>query len=377
MNRTSIALGSVLLLILLAFGGGWYIDRVNRHHPAAWPMIQGDAGNRFATRATFPQSPEVLFTLPLDEPPASPPVIGEDGTIYLLALDGLTAVDEQGRKRWTWRSKERLFTATLGRHGDIYVVEEGGVAAVDRDGRLTWRLPIEIQAIAGPLLVGQGGVIYLTTERALYAISPEGRVRWSYEAGPILTWPVEAPDGKLLLVTQRDELVAFAPNGEQAWTREVAPLVGRAMAVSADGRLYYRHERGLLILNSADGRSLQEVERPTARAFNLSIGKGFVQDGLNRFELDGRPLWSQDPAEETVAMVTYLDARGNLLLYRVGRAEGRSPYRLAMLDAGGEEAWVFEEVAPVTLPAIGRDGRICLVGRKDGEGYSLVCIGQK
>ena len=206
----------IAALLILLFGGRWYVDAVNRTHPAPWPMVQGDAGGSFAVRVLFPNEPQVLWTYPLPAALPFSPVIGEDGVVYAAAGEELIAVEPDGQKRWTWKGKGFLQWLALGRHGAIYALEyerermgrpEASLVALDSYGRLSWRLPLDWSNWWSPPIVGQGGVIYLGSRTKLYAITGEGRIMWAQETSDVRRWPVEMPGGGLLYTGKKDVML--------------------------------------------------------------------------------------------------------------------------------------------------------------------------
>lgn len=344
-------------------------------------MVQGDAGGSFATPAVFPDEPEVLWTHPLPATLPFSPLIGEDGVVYVAAGEELIAVGPDGTKRWAWKGKGLVQWLALGRHGAIYALEfkqqrgsrpEASLAALDSQGRLSWRLPLDWNEWWSPPVVGQGGVIYLGARSKLYAITSEGTVKWSRDTSGVHTWPVELPGGGVLYA-EKNEVIALHPDGSLRWTArlEVNDRVG-ALAIGADGRIYYRGRQHLYALD-AQGRTLAEVPMARNRALNIAAGEGVLQDGFTRWEAEGLNPWKEPPSNSTMGLFAYLDRDGSILLWQTGE-----DFRLTLHDPEGAERWRSDGIAVSSLPAIGADGRICFAGRLlPAEQMALICMGQK
>src|SRR5690606_35672828 len=67
----------------------------------------------------------------------SSPSIAPDGTIYVGGI-GVHAIHPDGSIRWHFPRSQILTTAIIGADGTVYVAAAGGVTALDADGRLLW-----------------------------------------------------------------------------------------------------------------------------------------------------------------------------------------------------------------------------------------------
>lgn len=370
-NTRSAAVGALLVAVVIAvFGGSWYVNYANQTHPAAWPMVQGDAMGRFATRATFPAEPTMLWSYPVDDPQPFPPAIGADGTVYLHTPAQVLAIGPDGRRKWAWKSEREYGWLALGRHGDVYVVGREELIALDGQGRVQWRFPLPDRGGIAPPLVGQGGVIYIATARKVLAVTSDGKLKWEYTRGRAVAWPVETPSGQLLIATP-GRLSALGPNGEEVWSAQFGDLVGnRTVAVAENGTIYYRGRDRIRVLDD-QGHPLAEYPTDQPGTFNLALGNGVIQHGRTRWSDSGEVLWETE--EPAVDGFTYLDAGGNVLVLS-SPPRGSAP-RLSLWGPDGTLRWRLTDMAVLSLPAIGADGRICFAGQKDGQAPALICLG--
>lgn len=363
-------LAGVVAVLVFGSAGLWYVQYVNRTHPAPWPMLQGDSGGRFATRAVFPtEKPDALWSYSIEEPHwvAVAPVIGEGNVVYFGDRSRLVALDASGKLQWSWNSSAPIGSLALGRHGDLYVLEPGLLVALDSQGRRTWSHELPSEG-GSPLIVGQGGVIYLLAED-LHAISDAGETKW-VQAGTNRGLLVETPNGEILYADDR-YVFAFTATGEKAWSRQMSDVV-LSIAVGPDGRIYVRTRGSLAML---DQKGVIKGSLPAQGSpLTLSVDGEYVQAGLTRWSREIDPLWTAQL--DGPAAVSYLDAEGKALIFAMGEDQ---PFgQLALLDEQGQELWRLDDMLALTLPAIGSDGRICFGGLKKGiMRPELYCMGTR
>lgn len=368
---SAVAVAVIVGIVVVIVGGSWYVDVANQAHPAAWPMVQGDALGRFATRATFPSDPKLLWSYPLEEATGLPPVIGEDGTLYLHTRTGVVAVGVDGQRKWAWKSEQGFGLLALGRHGQIYVAGETELTALDSLGRLLWRFPLERGSLAPPL-VGQGGVIYVSTGPGLLAVTSEGKLKWEYNWRQPIGWPVETPRGDLL-VTTPGRLRAVRPDGTEAWSVQFrGRMMNTPVSVDRDGTIYYRGADRLYVLDD-QGQTLAEYPVGPAGIYNLALGEGVIQGGAMRWSESGEVLWNEE--EISADAFSFLDGAGNALMLFLSRRG--TTMGLSLRGPDGSERWSLSDLSVLSLPAIGRDGRICLVGQQGDQGPALICLGDQ
>ena len=121
------------------------------------------------------------------------PSIAPDGTIYMM-VDGVYAVDPDGRVLWHYPASQSRAAPILGADGTVYMASiyplvdglgDGRVWALDRDGRLLWELRTEGGAGGSPL-IGLDGRIYAAASGGLIAIVEHESANGGFEGAP---WP--------------------------------------------------------------------------------------------------------------------------------------------------------------------------------------------
>ncbi|MFZ5817030.1 MAG: PQQ-binding-like beta-propeller repeat protein [Bacillota bacterium] len=366
------------LLLVLLFGLPWYVEAVNRSHPAPWPMVGGDAGLRNYTPASFPRAPQVLWSLPVEGIEFMTPLIGANGTIYVNAGTRVIAVGPDGKRRWAWKSPLRIWSLALSRQGVLYAMDPDTLHALDENGRLLWRAPLP-GAPASHLIVGQGGAIYYAGGHQLHALADNGTHRWSVGVGPVLGGPVESRSGLILMAT-RQGLTAVRPTGEIAWTRSPGEPYQIRPVAAANGRIYLRTSTRLMVLNEEGEVVGDEPASPFPS--NLAVGREVVQEGLSRRDGEGRLLWTAATGAQHRTLFTMVDRRGNLLVMTNrgltrGPADTLVPWlQYELWDGEGRQLWSLSEIRPMTEPAVDARGHLCFAGRTgDERPVSLICIG--
>jgi outer membrane protein assembly factor BamB len=107
---------------------------------------------------------------------AAPPLVGDDGTIYLSGRDGtLTALDAAGNVRWRYDSGSDI-TATAARSADgsLYVgLMDQRMVAVGPDGQPRWEVRVR-GAVRSTPSRGPDGALYISTVGGrVYALTPK------------------------------------------------------------------------------------------------------------------------------------------------------------------------------------------------------------
>jgi hypothetical protein len=203
----------------------------------------------------------------------SPPAIGPDGTIYVLASVGdvhlvehpdkgeywtsksehnyLYAVEPDGTQRWRSalgsgeHPPSAEFSPKIGPSGIVYVSVNRNLYAVGSNGALKWKFPFAGEPGGPPycgrkwkfsssenfpgdplwLDFGANGAIYFCASNLVYALNPNGTLKWkkSTQATPMV-----GPDGTVY-VTAGNLLYAVNPDGTQKWSSALGKGQVRAL----------------------------------------------------------------------------------------------------------------------------------------------------
>lgn len=178
-----------------------------------------------------------------------------DDTVFLEATGRVAKLDAQGKTLWERRIDSHLYAApVLGVDGSIYIVAEKGfiMALSPQDGSTSWRTNLAERSIYPPV-VAPSGNIFLACSRTVIALSPRGQVRWrEVLPGVIYSTPAVAEDETVYIGSLDEHLHAISPKGKHLWKFPalsgvlVPPLVhpqGRVLFVSSGGTLYSLRKR--------------------------------------------------------------------------------------------------------------------------------------
>ena len=146
----------------------------------------------------------------------SPPIFGEDGTIYHGSNSEFAALNlEDGSLKWEVALNTRA-PAVTGNDGTIYVpvavtAGDGGIAALNPDdGSELWKFQAGDRVTTSPL-VGLDGTIYFGSHTdQLIAINPNGTLKWAFDVGgDVVSSPTMAENGTIYFGSNDSMLYAL------------------------------------------------------------------------------------------------------------------------------------------------------------------------
>lgn len=175
------------------------------------------------------------------------PVIGPDGTIYVVAEDPdqhLYAFYPDGDVKWispTSMDGRDTYSPSIGADGTIYVSSNGGLFAFNpADGDLKWVQNID--SYFASAVIGSNNTIYIgSTDHKLYALNPvDGSVNWSYTATDgINAGPVISADGYIIFASTDGVVSSISPSGLlMKWTYDTTENMFASPVISDDGTVY-------------------------------------------------------------------------------------------------------------------------------------------
>lgn len=109
------------------------------------------------------------------------PVIAADGTIVAVSVqDVVDALSPDGTVKWTFhlpqtRNMTRHAAPLLGSDGTIYVLAEQRLVALSDQGKLRWDLPLQGTAMGSPALAPDGTLYIAMAEGTLYSVQTGSR----------------------------------------------------------------------------------------------------------------------------------------------------------------------------------------------------------
>lgn len=314
-----------------------------------------------ASTESFGQTPGTLkWRLPLNGDCWATPVIGPDGTIYVLQDSGgpnLWAVNPNGSVKWqTNVNAGSCLSLALGLDGALFFGSDAGVCAVSSaNGTSNWVFQSQVGAgWVGSPAIGADGTIYACNayDLKVYAITNDA-VKWCYPSNYTGTpfdqsSPAVGADGTVYVCSGDGQLFALNPDGTFRWTA-ASPGGGTGMppspAIAADGTVYL----------GADG-------------YFSAVGT------------DGTVKWSYGPVNAEFDVGPEMGPDGTIYVEAFPSSIG-SPCTLYAFSTNGSVKWTLP-LAPdsgsyANYPwykgsscAVTADGRIC-VGDLDGKLYSF------
>ncbi len=237
-----------------------------------------------------------------------PPVIGEDGTIYVsvnvagcpeLPPSGLYAVSPNGEIKWKFTPPNHLKneqfdgSPMIGADGTIYVASWGNPAysffyAVHPDGTVKWVYKLEAESVEGGNNIGLDGTLYtVTMDGYLHAIDHNGTGKWkSYGIAGFQSEPSGSisisPDGQTLYLGGLDRTLKAVntADGSVKWGRITGLDYNRAPMIDSQGHIYCQAIDSLghyVFSLDPDGKERWRFRISTS-SFSVGLGSDFVMD---------------------------------------------------------------------------------------------------
>jgi outer membrane protein assembly factor BamB len=263
--------------------------------------------------------------------------VAADGTAYVTSLgsaSSLTAVGDGPAASVVWQRPDASGTPVIGADGTIYVLGGATFDAVDpADGSTVWAAALSAPAV--PAAVGPDGTIYAVDlgsvdPEKLHAMNPDGSLAWSYplpsydgfQPAPV----VVAPDGTIYLTNSGGDRAALHPDGSAIWSVPwpSAVLDVSALALGPDGTLYQLIDGALYAFDPKDGSQIWNVgtylewfENPTVGADGTIYVAGTGYDSTSALYLilayhpDGT-LWWKYSGSQSVTTTPVVDGAGTL-----------------------------------------------------------------
>lgn len=359
-----------------------------------WPTPRADAGNTgHAAEATPPTAPLGVrwrATLPTTEVEgtydrASAPVVA-DGRVIVATGDGVSTLRfRDGDEVWrstattpnttesTHRYHDGLVPPVVGEDGTVYVGGREALVALDPDdGSIRWRYG-EQRRFGTPVV--RDGAVYAGTRDQFVAVdAADGAELWTQPAAGAAGLPAVA-DGTV--VAAGDGVVARSTaTGEVEWRTDTrADPRTDSYPVVADGTLYLGGDEGLLGFDLSTGERRWTFERGSGRQFSPPVvtpetlfaverpaEAGMATFALDRTDDEPEPRWCSDTGEAAITAATRDQAFG-LQSGSGGPEENGLPVRMvAFGERFGNAAWGLPSRERLLPPAV-VDGAVVAVDR--------------
>lgn len=347
------------------------------------------------------------WSVRLDRPITAPPVVAEDGTLYVPTDKALIAMDpEDGSVKWERPGLPLGLAATakVTVDGDtLYVTGSHGetpqLAALSaQDGSTRWELKEpELSPTDDPVVATPDGVVY--AERwpgRLQFVDKQGNEGWSHETKlGISGGMAAAPNGAVYLAGS--EVVAVK-DGKPLWSHdfpsEESRHAGTRVAVTDESELLYTTNSSKIRKIGPDGeiewefsglagKRLDEMtaqERtalPKRHEFGLTTSPVLSPDGETIYaggfegqivavDQDGHQKWSRKLPIHMAHSGVQVGPDG--MVYAVNDQQGNV---LALRPEDGRIAWTFETASEDDYASLSVDGERVILAVRDGSVHAL------
>ncbi|MFT3766412.1 MAG: PQQ-binding-like beta-propeller repeat protein [Minicystis sp.] len=317
-----------------------------------WPMEGCCPDRRSRTSLFGPSIPKTAWQLDLGSPILTPPVVDNEGWIYVITADGhLNAVQPDGTIGWSYAfapSTQTRGTPAIGEDGTLYFGAEAGIFAVTLDGEKVWLFNAGGDKSAAA--IGEDRTIYVySSNGTLYALGPDGAPRWTLDTPPL---PVSAGDGKpephVALDAAGNIHIGLAngvvqtvnPNGMMVSNSEqICGGPVRQFVVSHNSNVYAECANILYGLDPAGDIAWSTkdwgggvfYQRP---AVTSDGGLMVVDGGVMRVSSDGHSLWSKSLSIPYKHAGLALDGRD--FVYVAASEDGKFRVMRILTDKGNE-----------------------------------------
>ena len=214
--------------------------------------------------AVNPADGIIKWVCPTDGAIYSSPVIGEDGIIYVGSYDkNLYAINpEDGSKKWMFETEDVIYSSpAIGQDGTIYVGSGEGVYAINPNGIKKWDIIDDVNGIIDNWIdsspsISADGIIYIgSSDRNLYAIDQYGTKKWEFLTGDsIYSSPAIGTDGTIYIGSNDGKLYAINPDGTEKWNFiSESDICYSSPAIGKDGTIYIGSEDSNIYAINSDG----------------------------------------------------------------------------------------------------------------------------
>jgi len=234
---------------------------------SSWAMEGHDKKLTEQTNIIGPQSNNTKWTFDLGNWIASPPSIGPDGTIYILAVGNRTN-NNDSYYNITSNNNATISTMINGTNvttinnnftdngplGEVpySTINTYFLFAINPNGTLKWETNYTMLLGSGQSaapLIAKDGTIYIgangddnggasnDSKNGLYAIDPNGNLKWQFNKDFIGSNGINiGSDGTIYACNKR--LYAINPNGTLKWKSDMVGA-SRTPAIGSDGTIYF------------------------------------------------------------------------------------------------------------------------------------------
>lgn len=284
--------------------------------------------------------------------PLVPPVVGSDGSVYLLCEDRyLYRLDSAGALVWRANLRRRPVSGAVGLDGFfVTALETGEVVGIGPGGGIVFRTPRRYEEPWRPVLGFEGIITIAYPSGRLEARNRAGRLLWTADVVDGISAPPVVVGGVTVIGTRGGRLIALDRYGASLWELYLG-TEATAIAGGDGGRIFIGTAEGRVLSAGVSGTTYWEVFASDAIS-HLRVGTdelvyGTAAGDVGTIGLSGR-VQTVDRLDQPPSDI-YYTRRGILVLETVGRI--RSMGELVIRELEG---------LPVHTATVTDDGAVIL-----------------
>ncbi len=216
-------------------------------------------------------SGNTLWQIQIPDRIVGSPTVGSDGTLYLGTLEGdLMALNPSGERQWLvsgaagyhWLNDS--YTPILGNGDVIYFPgSTGSLRSFNPDGTTRWEYTFPGFDRATHVVVADNGDIYLGMKGGssfpqMVSLDKQGNLRWTvplsfFTYANHLPVPAITPDGTIIVAPGYGGIYAFDSAGFELWNDPDHKTIAASPMIGSDGMIYTADHRGSIRAYQTDG----------------------------------------------------------------------------------------------------------------------------
>lgn len=189
-----------------------------------------------------------------------PPVIGTNGTVYVVVSNYIYAFDSVGTLKWRYSHATAFVSdGAAGSLGDIYIAVRGSnempaIVSISEKGELSWTYQLDTFDVSALALDNREGVIVHGVNGVMYSISNKGQLNWRYsvESGIAQTAVLDA-EGNIYFGAKNNYFYAIDAKGALIWKYLLNAEVSGTPAITENERIYIPSDDATLSVLSTLG----------------------------------------------------------------------------------------------------------------------------
>lgn len=189
-----------------------------------------------------------------------PPVIGTNGTVYVVVSNYIYAFDSVGSLKWRYSHATAFVSdGAAGSLGDIYIAVRGSnempaIVSISEKGELSWTYQLDTFDVSALALDNREGVIVHGVNGVVYSISNKGRLNWRYSVeSAIAQTAVLDAEGNIYFGAQNNYFYAIDAKGALIWKYLLNAEVSGTPAITENERIYIPSDDATLSVLSTLG----------------------------------------------------------------------------------------------------------------------------